>query len=65
MEIHRANGSPTTHYRVNLDVVTSSILQICKIDFTPLSNPFDTNVNSLTEITTEIKSTTTREYHVL
>lgn len=60
-EVHRANGSPTTHYRVNLDVVTASILQICNIEFTQLSNPSDTNVNSLTEITTEIKSTTTRE----
>jgi len=59
MEIHRANGSPTTHYRVNLDTVTTSILQICKIDFTPVSNPSDTSVNFLTEITTEINSTTT------
>lgn len=58
-EIHRANGSPTTHYRVNIEQLTNSILQICQIDITRLSIPSDTCVNSLTEITTEIKSTTT------
>jgi DnaD/phage-associated family protein len=57
--IHRAKGAPTTHYKVNNDFVTESILQICQIEITNSVNPSDIIVNSLTEITTEIKSTTT------
>lgn len=52
-ELHRANGSPTTHYKVNVDQLTNSILQICQIEITRLSIPSDAAVNSLTETTTE------------
>jgi hypothetical protein len=58
-KLHRANGSPTLHYRVCFEKITESICNISQIDLAQETNPIAIGDNSLTESTSEITSSST------
>jgi len=64
-ELRKANGAPTTHYRINADVFYESLMNIInaksicgnqEMELPKSENPFAENSNSLTEITSDITS---------
>ena len=61
-KIIKANGSPTTHYRVRFDDLINWFCRNQQMDLSKSTNGFVENGKSLTEITTETNTeTTTKE----
>ena len=64
-KLMKANGAPTTHYRINFDILIKLICENQQIQLSETTNPIAGNDKSLTETTTEITNKEKRNDIVL